>query len=144
MASMEPHLFKRGNQFCAVAFGQTTLASMEPHLFKRGNPDEYARLAQLGKQLQWNHIFSNVEISCPLKCSFGRWPLQWNHIFSNVEIRYLKGGKGGQISASMEPHLFKRGNRRRQRCRRTDVICFNGTTSFQTWKFCSLSPTGIE
>ena len=37
--------------------------------------------------LQWNHVFSNVEIiDKTFTFEIGVWALQWNHVFSNVEI----------------------------------------------------------
>src|ERR687896_699929 len=38
--------------------------------------------------------------------------------------------------ASMEPHLFRRGNPPLQVRRAAEAACFNGATSFQTWKRC--------
>jgi len=61
------------------------------------------------EQLQWGHVFSDVEIvSCPVHPQV-KAELQWGHVFSDVEIRRW------QSSA-------------------TSPFGFNGATSFQTWK----------
>ena len=60
--------------------------------------------------------------------------LQWGHVFSDVEIfrvtitAYVPGW------ASMGPRLFRRGNQPATRPDRPCKRCFNGATSFQTWK----------
>ena len=59
---MEPRFFKRGNYHRKDQLGAGHVrASMEPRFFKRGN------FAVAGKDktiqvLQWNHVFSNVEM----------------------------------------------------------------------------------
>ena len=61
---------------------------MEPRFFKRGNRAAELKKAEMIWTLQWNHVFSNVEIS-PGRDTVKRsvW-LQWNHVFSNVEMHY--------------------------------------------------------
>ena len=61
-------------------------------------------------------------------------PLQWNHVFSNVEIVEARFGDFRSRHASMEPRFFKRGNSLLHNSRLNKFICFNGTTFFQTWK----------
>ena len=60
---------------------------MEPRFFKRGN---------LG------HLFVTAKVEDLL---------QWNHVFSNVEISFSSGRSKKFYLASMEPRFFKRGNR---------------------------------
>ena len=107
---------------------------MEPHLFKRGNNNILVHNCDLFDPLQWNHIFSNVEILLARKQSVIDYMLQWNHIFSNVEMTDFESSLNTIGTASMEPHLFKRGNGHRRSRLTPNQACFNGTTSFQTWK----------
>ena len=92
---------------------------------------EYARTP---RQLQWGHVFSDVEIVTSLGVATCTATLQWGHVFSDVEI----GSDSDHIRidhASMGPRLFRRGNV-------LEVVAgvifcqlgFNGATSFQTWK----------
>ena len=84
---------------------------MEPRFFKRGN----------------NVIFFSKSPSL--------LSLQWNHVFSNVEIRAGVCSQRAAQPASMEPRFFKRGNHRPARCHfKQCKLGFNGTTFFQTWK----------
>src|ERR671914_304626 len=84
---MEPHLFRRGNGDPFTDWDSSScVASMEPHLFRRGNRATRDLYKATGWELQWSHIFSDVET--PL-CRYGEQPRQ---------------------HASMEPHLFRRGN----------------------------------
>ena len=85
-ASMEPHLFRRGNCRKRIDAKGFQLASMEPHLFRRGNSCR-------------SYLFV-----------LRKW-------------------------ASMEPHLFRRGNPSPRRMDSASSRCFNGATSFQTWKW---------
>ena len=84
-ASMEPRFFKRGNHKLNRRVATTFCASMEPRFFKRGNDIDVYTLADL------------IE-------------LQWNHVFSNVEISPKKTNDEKVLRASMEPRFFKRGN----------------------------------
>ena len=111
------------------------LASMGPRLFRRGNIDLRPLLEADKPELQWGHVFSDVEIEPCSSCtrtrpcfngatsfqtwksvgggvSFTRskWKLQWGHVFSDVEMI------------------------QRSRQRRRQNQGFNGATSFQTWK----------
>ncbi len=108
---------------------------MEPRFFKRGNSVERGVSFNLRGRLQWNHVFSNVEI-----CTSGRTLI--NPLIASMEPRFFKrGNKGfgnsGIASTSLQwNHVFSNveiscGRQRRGR-RRTS---FNGTTFFQTWKF---------
>ncbi len=69
--------------------------------------------AQWGEhvKLQWGHVFSDVEIMSEVFKWAANASLQWGHVFSDVEMA---------------------GTRRKRRYAR---FCFNGATSFQTWKF---------
>ena len=160
MASMEPRFFKRGNPFPAgspIKTGRN--ASMEPRFFKRGNYEVQTelvksydsfngttffqtwksgkyRVAPKGqRELQWNHVFSNVEMMPPFWIpARNPGPLQWNHVFSNVEIHHRICARVCRVYASMEPRFFKRGNDSKQAAVEVRNLCFNGTTFFQTWK----------
>ena len=106
---MEPRFFKRGNKNCNEPEIFQEPASMEPRFFKRGNKAR-DRSNRFSVMLQWNHVFSNVEIFCALRGSYADFPLQWNHVFSNVEMFKSESASGSGASG------------------------FNGTTFFQTWK----------
>ncbi len=85
-ASMGPRLFRRGNSIISGCVVLSTTASMGPRLFRRGNAGCRRNNRRTIKQLQWGHVFSDVEtnncVSCPtLNCP-----------------------------ASMGPRLFRRGN----------------------------------
>jgi len=70
---------------CRADYRAPKAASMEPRFFKRGNavrPVVYA----------------------------ARVELQWSHVFSNVEIMERGGDNTIANIASMEPRFFKRGN----------------------------------
>jgi len=58
---------------------------MEPRFFKRGNATAIAEQTA-ARELQWSHVFSNVEIQMQQACSTAITELQWSHVFSNVEI----------------------------------------------------------
>ncbi len=88
---------------------------MEPRFFKRGNTAGNGMLLMEANPLQWNHVFSNVEIIDGSSENKEDKELQWNHVFSNVEIG--QAGIGAELARK----------------------CFNGTTFFQTWKFPVLS-----
>ena len=61
---MEPRFFKRGNSVKSVNSAIIRKASMEPRFFKRGN-DAGDVTVDDSNLLQWNHVFSNVEITSP-------------------------------------------------------------------------------
>jgi len=90
---------------------QSTRASMGPRLFRRGNEGGDLDAAS-ALELQWGHVFSDVEIlleyipvvvssaasmgprlfrrgnvSCFLR-DFRYFVLQWGHVFSDVEITF--------------------------------------------------------
>ena len=163
-ASMEPRFFKRGNLFDddnvvlqPQSFNGTTFfqtwkcpqkrtnshrdisASMEPRFFKRGNRSSPRIIGELYSTLQWNHVFSNVEIQKSIDRMRAFSLLQWNHVFSNVEIfcrePSLKGGRVLQWN-----HVFSNVEiYQTQRQRDWAAASFNGTTFFQTWKCCAPS-----
>jgi len=63
-------------------------------------------------ELQWGHVFSDVEIE---KMSFYFDEvklLQWGHVFSDVEISLCFVISTTKNIASMGPRLFRRGNRK--------------------------------
>ena len=85
------------------------VASMGPRLFRRGNDDNPSHKrrtypASMGPRL------------------FRRGNLQF---FDTIFFRH---------EASMGPRLFRRGNLSNSKRRRKGSGCFNGSTSFQTWK----------
>jgi len=160
-ASMEPRFFKRGNQGSITPTGSTSAsASMEPRFFKRGNAQPHSGF-DADLKLQWSHVFSNVEITRRVRQELTstaasmepRFFKRGNEFFEVVFIKSF-------TEASMEPRFFKRGNiqRRHQNLfgggalqwshvfsnvemtapkpnSAPAIICFNGATFFQTWKF---------
>ena len=60
---MEPRFFKRGNHIAGASVEIIDAASMEPRFFKRGNGLVPIRAVTGLNSLQWNHVFSNVEIA---------------------------------------------------------------------------------
>ena len=115
-ASMEPRFFKRGNSRTAVPHNGRQAASMEPRFFKRGNVSEWPTMYFL-PSLQWNHVFSNVEIIPPALFSF-RNLVRFNG------TTFFQTWKYGMC------------------CKTSDErACFNGTTFFQTWKFVDKAPS---
>ena len=90
---------------------------MGPRLFRRGNLDRPSKQIH-AVQLQWGHVFSDVEMRSRRKgplCPYAT--LQWGHVFSDVEIH-------------TQPYLSP-----------DRLSCFNGATSFQTWKW---RPRGVS
>ncbi len=62
IASMGPRLFRRGNGICDGGERMNYCdASMGPRLFRRGNHSFSGQRKPL-QQLQWGHVFSDVEI----------------------------------------------------------------------------------
>jgi len=57
---------------------------MGPRLFRRGNVVETLKRYQLN-QLQWGHVFSDVETKRQAERLIGNMGLQWGHVFSDVE-----------------------------------------------------------
>ena len=108
---------------------------MEPRFFKRGNHFRFRTHGEIDEELQWNHVFSNVEIG-----SRNAWWWSWNS--ASMEPRFFKRGNRRRFvrvtrtrfPASMEPRFFKRGNSASSVSPCGDCECFNGTTFFQTWK----------
>ena len=131
---MEPRFLKRGNNALKRRACRRKEASMEPRFLKRGNFHmvnmEFIQLNRFNgttlsqtwkspchlpptrfkRVLQWNHAFSNVEMSRQ------RHTLPQNTLAS-MEPRFLKRGNGmpqGDVTdahqASMEPRFLKRGN----------------------------------
>ena len=62
------------------------------------------------EDLQWGHVFSDVEIWPRMVSQASRERLQWGHVFSDVEIEAVGS-------------------------RQATATAFNGATSFQTWKY---------
>ena len=83
---------------------------MEPRFFKRGNRAAIVAEAIADYQLQWSHVFSNVEINY-LRSQVAEKQQ------ASMEPRFFKRGNtvtrrshAGHNTASMEPRFFKRGN----------------------------------
>ena len=130
---------------------------MGPRLFRRGNKFNLVHALD-PVQLQWGHVFSDVEIGRSAGRFRSRLWLQWGHVFSDVEIVRLAQALQYSAVASMGPRLFRRGNIEAQRAAGearmlqwghvfSDVEMpgilgnpypnpsrFNEATSFQTWK----------
>ena len=62
VASMGPRLFRRGNGSVCSNNNYRFSASMGPRLFRRGNKDQCIRIT-IDIELQWGHVFSDVETS---------------------------------------------------------------------------------
>src|SRR5437588_10556 len=60
-ASMGPRLFRRGDRLLKVSDNYHIFASMGPRLFRRGDIGELRVRQLLSGQLQWGHVFSDVE-----------------------------------------------------------------------------------
>jgi len=134
-ASMEPRFFKRGNCQRASPKRQERTRFNGATFFQTWKCERHARRLLERLELQWSHVFSNVEI-----CSNGTTsppatqPLQWSHVFSNVEIDARVKQDNASPNASMEPRFFKRGNPRTDKACVRCIPRFNGATFFQTWK----------
>ena len=59
---------------------------MGPRLFRRGNVPVSFDPQLPYWQLQWGHVFSDVEIVKMTWVAVGDAKLQWGHVFSDVEI----------------------------------------------------------
>ena len=102
-----------GRAYLCVVFW----ASMEPRLLRHGNPRKsLCPLAILVKELQWSHVFSDMEIGGPTS-----WIASSPITRASMEPRLLRHGNGGErhgrISsynscASMEPRLLRHGNQK--------------------------------
>ena len=154
---MGPRLFRRGNPSLLFSFSYSPVLQWG-HVFSDVEMfmDPVPRLFQ--ERLQWGHVFSDVEISACIARMMSASMLQWGHVFSDVEIflsscallgrspasmgpRLFRRGNddvsiygGPRAPASMGPRLFRRGNRRINQMSNVERGCFNGATSFQTWK----------
>ena len=136
-----------------------SLASMGPRLFRHGNLTLPFGLLDQCLPLQWGHVFSDMEMKSVAEesllprtrfngaTSFQTWKsansscdmsmktlLQWGHVFSDMEMaRYnLKRPtpsqlQWGHVFSDME--IGQAGGKRG-----SSAPCFNGATSFQTWK----------
>ena len=181
---MGPRLFRRGNRNIPDDFSHSFQASMGPRLFRRGNVEwfwyghkasscfngatsfqtwksearERARAAE--EELQWGHVFSDVEMREPQLPCIGRvsgfngatsfqtwkspslqptsmgWP-SFNGATSFQTWKYFppRSRWTPTPSASMGPRLFRRGNLLSGFLVHLSDHRFNGATSFQTWKF---------
>ncbi len=85
--------------------------------------------------LQWGHVFSDVEMFDSKKKRNANKRLQWGQVFSDVEIKQVSCRLVADRRASMGPRLFRRGNSGLIAMSKSLALCFNGATSFQTWKF---------
>jgi len=86
--------------------------------------------------LQWGHVFSDVETRenrffHVLQCEASMGP----RLFRRGNIWQNSRNSLRNICASMGPRLFRRGNARHSTSTQRGLPdCFNGATSFQTWK----------
>ncbi len=133
VASMGPRLFRRGNTACIGLGDCARLASMGPRLFRRGNRSP-SRLTAPNPSASMGHVFSDVEIF-RRSCSFTGEFASMGPRLSDVEMRPGPVQIAERLWASMGPRLFRRGNPRCSRPAPRKKPCFNGATSFQTWKF---------
>ncbi len=135
--------FRTWKRLCLALLASARSASMEPRPFERGNNAEWPTRPQFGRKCfngatsfrTWKLSFRPSPIPGkgasmePRPFERGNWdvlislakdyPLQWSHVLSNVETT----------------------SGRRCRCARRR--CFNGATSFRTWKL-DLVPQGIK
>ena len=135
-ASMGPRLFRRGNVPArdsalprAVCFNGATS-------FQTWKYPAQVFPERIPPMLQWGHVFSDVEMvmGTAAKPKLCLW-LQWGHVFSDVEIAMRTSVNNGAGGASMGPRLFRRGNVPARDSALPRAVCFNGATSFQTWKY---------
>ena len=111
------------------------VASMGPRLFRRGNPGSAYPCTPSSFVLQWGHVFSDVEIAVNPRPGYSFIP------HASMGPRLFRRGNGlsrrwaaRDAVASMGPRLFRRGNSGKGLHHGTIPYCFNGATSFQTWK----------
>ena len=131
---MEPRFFKRGNAENDVRFTAFDLRFNGTTLFQTWKSLKNALQRFFLDKLQWNHAFSNVEITHKNdKCR--------NCYAASMEPRFFKRGNVENddeiyltARASMEPRFFKRGNTTNIEQPSLFDGGFNGTTLFQTWK----------
>ena len=158
VASMGPRLFRRGNegrpasevvqpfcfngatsfqtwkcQFWSVTTGADLVASMGPRLFRRGNLKQDVHRLRVNQASMGPRLFRRGNKVYVADCKAGTL-LQWGHVFSDVEMLTTAGVRDPDYVASMGPRLFRRGNGQLYRRDRAGHLCFNGATSFQTWK----------
>ena len=60
--------------------------------------------------------------------------LQWGHDLSVVETTPIRTGCAVDCPASMGPRPFSRGNATSRPYQHLEIPCFNGATTFQSWK----------
>ena len=109
-ASMGPRLFRRGNTGsgstgCWAGNGFNGATSFQTWKYQMTHSELSER-----RELQWGHVFSDVEMVASAVLHLLDSQLQWGHVFSDVEML-----------APANPW-------------RRPAACFNGATSFQTWK----------
>ena len=115
LASMGPRLFRRGNVgWIRVFDALPDLASMGPRLFRRGNEVRHRRPGLGIGQLQWGHVFSDVEIRG------GGSYVHHHSQRASMGPRLFRRGNDHwrdwgdrESGASMGPRLFRRGNVKR-------------------------------
>ena len=105
---------------------ESSKASMGPRLFRRGN-SSFRPVIAAEEELQWGHVFSDVEINGKRKgtraeagrfngaTSFQTWKWEQHDALS-----------AHVLSASMGPRLFRRGNR-------FQVDCMEPTSKLLQW-----------
>ncbi len=158
IASMGPRLFRRGNRklrrswksgrrsFNGATSFQTWKPSASPNTRQLPRSFNGATSFQTWKhvlgwvaasrppELQWGHVFSDVETFATADKARPFLWLQWGHVFSDVETPPPPEQETNKHTASMGPRLFRRGNLVKYVSLVFMIFCFNGATSFQTWK----------
>ena len=128
------HSFQLGNSGGTSGFWRLPTASMGPRLFRRGNGLVSCPGNMTMAQLQWGHVFSDVEIGVVV------WIVSDATVASMGPRLFRRGNLSApyaclsQWTASMGPRLFRRGNGVWVGFPFLPLCCFNGATSFQTWK----------
>jgi len=154
---MGPRLFRRGNGvFCKYFNARPELQwghvfsdveTLTPpaivqhdemlqwgHVFSDVETPEAAEIDLEYMRLQWGHVFSDVETPEAAEIDLEYMRLQWGHVFSDVETFLPLVVEVAERDASMGPRLFRRGNLFGDGLFCAEASCFNGATSFQTWK----------
>ncbi len=156
---MGPRLFRRGNLYntgndAVSSWGFNGATSFQTWKCAAGDlRDDQAN------RLQWGHVFSDVEMTdidgvdkTYNVASMGpRLFRRGNYAPETREGIRLRASMGPRLfrrgnlkthpsslprnKASMGPRLFRRGNDFSRCIAWTWIACFNGATSFQTWKF---------
>ena len=135
-ASMGPRLFRRGNQMrgsgpdgCGPRFNGAT--SFQTWKWSWGPPPNPSSASGFNGATS----FQTWKSQCGPASIMALAALQWGHVFSDVEMSRRGTRRSRGPCASMGPRLFRRGNTRPRFFPSGSRRCFNGATSFQTWKW---------